>query len=107
VITSSQVTTYTYNAASQLQTLKIDVEATTWYYRFDHNGNLREITPNGANPGSGAIRYTYDATSRLNKIETHNGSSYTLLAQMAYDGLGNRVRLTTWAMGVPASAERN
>jgi len=58
---------------------------------------LRETTPNGTNPANGAIRYTYDAANRMTKLETHNGSAYNVLAQMAYDGLGNRARLTTWA----------
>ena len=43
----------------------MDVEPTTWYYSFDNNGNLREITSNGTNPTSGAIRYSYDAANRL------------------------------------------
>jgi RHS repeat-associated protein len=101
VITSSRITTYTYNAASQLQTLKVDVEATTWYYTFDSNGNLREITPNGTNPANGALRYTYDAVNRLNKIEMHNGSSYAKVAEMFYTGLGSRTRLVAWSGGTP------
>lgn len=100
-ITNTQVTTYTYNAANQLVTAKVNNESTVWYYTYDANGNLREVTPNGSNPGNGAIRYTYDTANHLNKIETHNGTSYSVLAQMAYDGLGNRARLTTWAGGVP------
>ena len=58
------------------------------------------MTPNGSNPGNGAIRYSYDAANRLNKIETHNGSAYVTLAQMAYDGIGSRVVLTGWVSGV-------
>jgi RHS repeat-associated protein len=78
----------------------VDVESTTWYYHFDGNGNLTEMTPNGNNPGNGAIRYSYDVANQLNKIETYSGS-YSTLAQMNYDGLGNRARLVTWAAGVP------
>ncbi len=100
-ITNTQVTTYTYNVANQLVTAKVNNESTVWYYTYDANGNLREMTPNGSNPGNGAIRYTYDTANHLNKVETHNGTSYSVLAQMAYDGLGNRARLTTWAGGVP------
>lgn len=66
-----RITTYTCNVASQLQTSKVDVEPKTWYYSFDNNGNLREVTPNGSNPGNGAIRYTYDATNRLSMMATY------------------------------------
>ncbi len=76
------------------------MESTTWYYRFDNNGNLKEMTPNGSNPGNGAIRYTYTGANQLNKIETHNGSTYVTLAQMAYDGIGSRVVLTGWVSSV-------
>ena len=37
VVTSSRVTTYTYNLASQLYRSKVDVEPTTWYYAHDNN----------------------------------------------------------------------
>jgi len=59
------------------------------------------MTPNGSNPANGAIRYSYDAENRLNKVETHNGSGYAEIAEAAYDGEGNRSRLVTWAAGVP------
>jgi hypothetical protein len=39
----------------------VDVELTMWYYHFDGNGNLVEMTPNGSSPGNGVIRYSYDA----------------------------------------------
>jgi RHS repeat-associated protein len=100
-ITSTRVTAYTYDVTSRLSTSKVDVESTMWYYRFDGNGNLIGMTPNGSSPANGAIRYTYDAANDLNKIETHNGSSYITLAQMNYDGLGNRTRLIAWASGIP------
>jgi len=77
------------------------VEPTVWYYAFDSNGNLREITPNGVNPAIGAIRYTYDMANRLNKVENHNGSSYTKVAEMFYTGSGSRARLVTWSGGIP------
>ena len=102
-ITSTQVTTYTYNAANQLVTAKVNDESTIWYYTYDANGNLVEITPNGTSPANGAIRYTYDAANHLNKVETHNGTSYGTLAQMAYDGLGQRTQLTTWVVGMPVN----
>jgi RHS repeat-associated protein len=101
VITSSRVTTYTYNLASQLYRSKVDVEPTTWYYAYDNNGNLREMTPNGSSPANGAIRYTYDAANQLTKVETHNGSSYIKIAEPAYDGEGNRLRLVTWTGSTP------
>jgi RHS repeat-associated protein len=99
-ITSTRVTAYTYDVTSRLATSKVDVESTTWYYHFDGNGNLIEMTPNGSSPGNGAIRYSYDAANQLNKIETYN-DSYSTLAQMNYDGLGNRARMIAWAGGVP------
>lgn len=58
------------------------------------------MTPNGSNPGNGAIRYSFDAANQLNKIETYSGA-YSMLAQMNYDGLGNRAQLIGWAGGVP------
>ncbi|CAG0954738.1 partial tRNA3(Ser)-specific nuclease WapA, partial [Anaerolineae bacterium] len=58
-ITSTRIITYAYDITSRLQTSKVDVESTTWYYRHDGNGNLVEMTPNGSNPANGAIRYTY------------------------------------------------
>ena len=100
-ITSTVVTTYTYDATNQLVTAKASSDATVWYYAYDANGNLREMTPNGTNPANGAIRYSYDAANQLNKVETHNGSAYSVLAQMAYDGLGNRAQLVGWVSGVP------
>jgi RHS repeat-associated protein len=99
-ITSTRVITYAYDITSRLQTSKIDIETITWYYRHDGNGNLVEMTPNGTNPANGAIRYTYNVANQLNKIETHNGSTYIALAQMAYDGIGSRVVLTGWVSGV-------
>ena len=99
-ITSTRIITYAYDVTSRLQTSKVDVESATWYYRFDGNGNLVEMTPNGTNPANGAIRYTYSTANQLNKIETHNGSAYSTLAQMAYDGIGSRVVLTGWVSGV-------
>ncbi len=68
--TSTRSITYAYDVTSRLQTSKVDVESTTWYYRHDGNGNLLEMTPNGSSPANGAIRYTYDAANQLNKIET-------------------------------------
>lgn len=99
-ITSTRIITYAYDITSRLQTSKVDVESTTWYYNYDANGNLRTMTPNGSNPGNGAIRYTYNGANQLSKIETHNGSAYVTLAQMAYDGIGSRVVLTGWVSGV-------
>lgn len=99
-ITSTRIITYAYDVTSRLQTSKVDVEATTWYYRFDSNGNLVEMTPNGSSPANGAIRYTFNAANQLNKIETHNGGAYSTLAQISYDGIGSRVVLTGWVSGV-------
>ncbi len=36
ILTSTRIITY---VTSRLRTSKVDVETTTWYYRFDNNGN--------------------------------------------------------------------
>jgi hypothetical protein len=43
----------------------VDVEPTTWYYAFDNNGNLHEMTPNGSSPANGAIRYILRSAQSL------------------------------------------
>jgi RHS repeat-associated protein len=88
------VTTYTYNTANQLVTAHADGDPITWHYAFDNNGSLTEITPNGTTPANGARRYTYSAAGWLVKVETHDGSAYELQAEMAYNGLGQRLSMT-------------
>lgn len=46
----------------------------------------------------------HDAHIRYGKSVAHlEGDDAALLAQMAYDGLGSRARLTIWAAGVPVT----
>lgn len=74
-ITSTLVTTYTYNVANQLVTAKLNTSATTWYYEFDARGNRMQV-PNGLTPANGEIRYTFNQANQLIRIEKHNGVSY-------------------------------
>jgi YD repeat-containing protein len=83
-------TTYTYNAANELVTAQKD--GTTWNYTYDANGSLTQVLPNG-NPGSGAKRYTYNVTGNLVQVEAHNGSNWDVQAEMAYNGLGQRLSM--------------
>ena len=67
------------------------------------------MTPNGSSPANGAVRYIlrsaqdrlYNTANQLTKVETHNGSSYAKIAEPAYDGEGNRLRLVKWTGGSP------
>lgn len=67
------VTTYAYDAANQLETAQTSGESTVWYYTYDNNGSLTEITPNGATPANGARRYTYNAVRQLIRAEQRDG----------------------------------
>ena len=98
---STVVTTYTYNAANQLATARSDDDGITWHYTHDANGNLLRQIPGGATPADGEIRYSYDGADRLVKVELYSGGSYTLLSEAGYNGAGERMSLTTYALGTP------
>ena len=100
-ITATIVTHYTYNAANRLLTARRSDDGITWHYTFDHRGNLTRQTPGGTAPAEGETRYTYDATGHLVRVELYTAGAYIPLAEAAYNGDGERVRLTTWAEGVP------
>lgn len=88
------VTTYTYDATNELMTAHADGDPITWHYTFDNNGSLTDITPNGTTPANGARRYTYSPAGYLLQVETHDGTAYQPQAEMAYNGLGQRLRMT-------------
>jgi YD repeat-containing protein len=92
------VTSYAYDAANQLVAARDGDGPITWYYHFDGNGSLVEILPENA-PGAGARRYTYSAAGYLMKAEQHDGTAYQTQAEMAYDGLGQRLRMTAYGGG--------
>ncbi len=46
---------------------------------------------------SGARRYTYSTAGYLVKVESHDGSGYQPQAEMAYNGLGQRLAMTGYA----------
>jgi len=100
-ITSTVVTTYTYNAANQLVTARASDNGVTWHYTFDRRGNLVRQTPGGMEPAEGETRYTYDGASQLARVELYTAGDYTTLAEAVYNADGERVRLTSWAEGVP------
>ena len=83
-------TTYTYNTANELVTAQQD--GTTWQYTYDANGSLTEVLPNG-NVASGAKRYTYNSAGNLMQVEAHNGTGWSTQAEMAYNGLGQRLSM--------------
>ena len=58
-------------------------------------------TPGGTEPTEGETRYTYNSANQLVRVELYTAGDYTTLAEATYNGAGERVRLTTWAAGVP------
>ncbi|MCP4369101.1 MAG: hypothetical protein GY797_13460, partial [Deltaproteobacteria bacterium] len=97
---STVVTTYTYNTINQLTTARADSDNITWHYRHDDNGNLLRQVPGGTTPAEGKTRYSYDGANRLVEVELYLSGSYTLLSEAEYNGDGQRVALTTYALGV-------
>jgi YD repeat-containing protein len=71
------VTTYTYDAANQLDTAQQG--STSWQYTYDANGSLIS---------DGVKTYTYDSANRL--IEVSDQLSVTSLS---YNGLGQRLSM--------------
>jgi YD repeat-containing protein len=86
-------TTYTYDDAHQLASAQ-EGSGTAWQYHYDGNGSLVEMTP-GEHAANGARRYSYNTAGQLKKVECHNGTGYQPQAEMAYNGQGQRLSLTT------------
>jgi RHS repeat-associated protein len=95
------VTDYTYDDANRLLTAQADDDGIVWHYTHDANGNLLRQTPGGTDPAEGEIRYSYDAANRLVQVELYTGGDYTLLSEATYNGDGERMSLTTYALGTP------
>jgi YD repeat-containing protein len=93
----STVTSYTYDDANQLLTAAEG--ETTWYYTYDNNGSLVMSSPIQGE-ASGATRNTYNKAGYLVKVEGHDGTAWQTQAEMRYDGLGNRLEMTSYADGV-------
>jgi RHS repeat-associated protein len=91
----TKTTSYTYDEANQL--LTATQEGVTWHYTYDGNGSLIQITP-GENVANGAKRYSYNTAGFLVKVETYT-TDWQPQAEMAYDGLGNRLAMTGYADG--------
>jgi YD repeat-containing protein len=49
---------------------------------------------------NGATRNTYNKAGYLVKVEGHDGTAWQTQAEMRYDGLGNRLEMTSYADGV-------
>jgi len=95
---STVTTTYNYNNANQLTTAQMDNSPIAWEYFYDPNGRLAEVLPDGI-AANGAKRYTYNTAGYLIQTEAHEGSGYQLQAEMFYDGLGQRLSMTGYALG--------
>lgn len=100
-ITSTEVTTYTYNAANQLVTAESNVSMDIWHYEYDGNGNLLRQVPNGLTPTAGEIRYSFDQRNQLTRIDHHDGSDYQVHAEATYNGIGHRLRTVVYVAGMP------
>jgi YD repeat-containing protein len=98
-VTTTVTTTYSYNAASRLVTATSSADSTVWWYTFDNRGHLTRQTPNGTDPADGEIRYTWNDAGQMVEVERYTSGAYETLATAAYDGLGQRRRLTMWAGG--------
>ncbi|MBI9051626.1 MAG: hypothetical protein JEZ00_19540 [Anaerolineaceae bacterium] len=88
-------TTYTYDAANQLLTAVED--ETAWYYTYDGNGSLIQSDP-GTSVANGSTRYTYNTAGYLTKVENFT-TEWQTQSEMTYDGLGNRLEVTTYTDG--------
>jgi YD repeat-containing protein len=91
----TKTTSYTYDEANQL--LTATQEGVTWRYTYDGNGSLIQITP-GEDVANGAKRYRYNTAGFLVKVETYT-TDWQPQAEMAYDGLGNRLAMTGYPDG--------
>jgi YD repeat-containing protein len=99
----TSTTTYTYDDTNQLLTASAAAAATegdtTWYYSYDNNGSLVMSSPSQGE-ANGATRNTYNKAGYLVKVEEHNGTTWQTQAEMRYDGLGNRLEMTSYNEGV-------
>jgi RHS repeat-associated protein len=89
-------TSYSYNGANQQVSAQASNADAIWQYLYDGNGSLVQSMP-GDSPANGASRYTYDTAGYLVKVESDDGSSWNPQAQMAYDGLGERLSMTGYS----------
>lgn len=96
------VTSYSYNEAYQLVTAQ-EQGGSLWHYTYDGRGQLVRMEPD--NGSSGARRYTYNAAGQLLQFEVHDGTSYVVRAEMGYDGLGGRLKLTAHDGGLSLTTE--
>lgn len=94
---STVTTTYNYNNANQLTTAQMDNSPIVWEYAYDPNGRLTDILPDGI-AANGAKQYTYNTAGYLTQTKAHDGSGYQLQAEMLYDGLGQRLMMTGYAL---------
>ena len=100
-ITSTVVTTYTYDAANQLETARSSDTNVLWHYVYDGNGQRVRQVPGSLTPDEGEVRYTFNQAGQMTQIENHDGSDYVVQANVGYDGLGQRVLGITVVEGVP------
>lgn len=71
---------------------------------YDPVGRLTEVLPDG-NPGDGAKQYTYNSAGYLIQTKTHDGNDYQVQAEMQYDGLGQRISMTGYALGTSVTTQ--
>jgi RHS repeat-associated protein len=95
-------TAYSYNAAYQLLTAQ-EIGGPLWNYTYDGNGQLIGASPDGDTIG--ARRYSYSAAGYLTQVEAHDGTAFQLQAEMAYNGLGDRLALTAHVGGESLTTE--
>ncbi len=88
--------TYTYDSANQMLTAA--QSGVTWHYTYDGNGSLLQANP-GVSTTSGSKRYSYSVAGFLTKVELYDGSTWQPQAEMAYNGLGDRLEMTAYAEG--------
>jgi YD repeat-containing protein len=93
----SSETSYTYDDANQL--LTATEGETTWHYSYDSNGSLVMSSPSQGE-ANGATRNTYNKAGYLVKVEGHDGTAWQTQSEMRYDGLGNRLEMTSYNEGV-------
>ncbi|MBI9048826.1 MAG: hypothetical protein JEZ00_05390 [Anaerolineaceae bacterium] len=72
-------------------------DETAWYYTYDGNGSLIQSDP-GTEVANGSTRYTYNTAGYLSKVENYT-TEWQTESEMTYDGLGNRLEMTTYTDG--------